>query len=605
MRSAVRTLSAVACCVALATACGGPGSPGPAPATFPAPTAVSTGSGGVVSSVNPYSSRIGLDVLAHGGNAVDAAIATAAALGVAEPNSAGIGGGGYLLYYDARTRQVHTIDGRETAPKLMQPNSFTDPATGKALRFDDAVNSGLSVGVPGTPALWDRALRNWGTMGLSAVLAPATRLAEDGFVIGEQMNSEQRMNLKRFSDFTSTTQLWLPGGQAPAIGSIQRNPDLAATYRLLGRDGISAFYHGPLARDIVNTVTHPPVVTHPSHPIRPGLMQASDLADYAVTEPAPTHVEYRGTDVYGIGGSSSGGAAVGEALNILSNFTLPANDQVQALHHYLEASRIAFADRNRWLGDPAFNTVPRDALLSPEFAKSRACLIAPNSTLTSPVAPGDPLHPDASCVAGSGGGQPHEGPSTTDLVTEDRAGNVVVYTLTIEQTGGSGITVPGRGFILNNELTDFSFVPVTPGVPDPNLPLGGKRPRSSIAPTIVTRNGSPLLALGTPGGATIITTVLQVLVNRLDLGMTLPKAIAAPRASQRNATTTEAEPALLNSPMAAALGRLGEHLGPVDTTYNPLPEMGAVEALEFLPDGRVQAAAEPTRRTGGTALALP
>lgn len=334
-------------------------------------------------------------------------------------------------------------------------------------------------------------------------------------------------------------------------------------------------------------------------------MQTSDLAGYAVTEPAPTHVEYRGTDVYGVGGSSSGGATVGEALNILGDFTLSPGDQVQALHHYLEASRIAFADRNRWLGDPAFESVPLDALLSPEFAKSRACLITPNSTLTSPLAPGDPLHPDASCVPGSGGGQPHEGPSTTNLVTEDRAGDVAVYTLTIEQTGGSGITVPGRGFILNNELTDFSFVPVTPGVPDPNLAQGGKRPRSSIAPTMVLRDGSPLLALGTPGGATIITTVLQVLVDRLDLGMTLPQAIAAPRASQRDSKTTDAEPALLNSPTAAALGRLGEHLAPVDTTYNPLPEIGAVEALEFLPGGRVQVAAEPARRTGGSALSLP
>ena len=602
MRSA---LLAVACCAALTTGCAGPGAPpGPPPAVFPPTTAVSTGNGGVVSTVNPYSSKVGLDVLARGGNAADAAVAMAAALGVVEPNSAGVGGGGYLLYYDAKTHQVHTIDGRETAPKTMQSTSFTDPATGKALQFDDAVSSGLSVGVPGTPALWDRALHDWGSMPLSAVLEPAAKLAEDGFVVGTQMNSEQQMNLTRFSDFTSTTRLWLPGGKAPAIGTIQRNPDLAATYRLLGKEGMGAFYHGPLAQDIVNAVTHPPTVAHPSHLIRPGLMQVSDLAGYAVTEPAPTHIQYRGNDVYGIGGSSSGGATDGEALNILSNFTLSANDQVQALHHYLEASRIAFADRNRWLGDPAFNNVPLEAFLSPEFAKSRACLITPNSTLTSPVAPGDPLHPDASCVAGAGGGQPHEGPSTTSMVAQDRAGDVAVYTLTIEQTGGSGITVPGRGFILNNELTDFNFVPVTPGVPDPNLPQGGKRPRSSIAPTIVLKNGSPLLALGSPGGATIITTVLQVLVNRLDLGMTLPQAVAAPRASQRNAKKTEAEPALLNSPTAAALAKIGEHLAPVDTTYNPLPEIGAVEALEFLPSGQVQVAAEPTRRHGGSALAL-
>jgi gamma-glutamyltranspeptidase / glutathione hydrolase len=604
-----RLLAAASCCLALLAGCATPSSPGGSAAgggTFPAPSPLARGAGGAVSSVNPYASRIGLDVLAHGGNAVDAAVATAAALGVAEPNSAGIGGGGYLLYYDAKTHQVHSIDGRETAPAAMRPNAFVDPATGQKMSFDDAVNSTLSVGVPGTPALWDRALRDWGTMPLGAVLEPSAKLAENGFVIGRQMNSEQAMNRKRFSDFTSTVKLWLPGGQPPPVGSIQRNPELAATYRLLGRDGVNAFYRGPIAADIVNTVNHPPVVARPSHPIRTGRMQLSDLAGYQVTEPAPTHVNYRGLDVYGIGGSSSGGTTDGEALNILGNFPLSASDPVQAMHHYLEASRIAFADRNRWLGDPAFvDPAPGAALLSADFGKARACLITPNATLKGPVAPGDPLHPDASCQPGSGGGQPHEGPSTTHVTTVDKAGNAVSYTLTIEQTGGSGITVPGRGFLLNNELTDFSFVPTTPGVPDPNLPQGGKRPRSSIAPTIVLRGGAPYLVLGSPGGATIITTVLQVLVNRIDLGMDLPAAVAAPRASQRNAARTETEPALLDSPRAAALATLGEQLGPVDTTYSPEPEIGAVEAAEFLPGGGVQAVAEPTRRTGGTALALP
>jgi gamma-glutamyltranspeptidase/glutathione hydrolase len=194
--------------------------------------------------------------------------------------------------------------------------------------------------------------------------------------------------------------------------------------------------------------------------------------------------------------------------------------------------------------------------------------------------------------------------STTHLVASDKWGDVVSYTLTIEQTGGSAITVPHRGFLLNNELTDFSFAPVTPGLPDPNLPAGGKRPRSSMSPTIVLRAGTPLLAIGSPGGATIITTVLQTLVNRLDLGMTLPEAIAAPRLSQRNSATTEAEPAFLNSPDRAALERLGQRFVQAAASLSPKPEIGAVEAVEFLGNGRLQAAAEPVRRGGGSAMVL-
>jgi gamma-glutamyltranspeptidase/glutathione hydrolase len=302
--------------------------------------------------------------------------------------------------------------------------------------------------------------------------------------------------------------------------------------------------------------------------------------------------------------SDSGGTTVGEALNILDSFHLSPADRVQALHHYLEASRIAFADRNRWVGDPAYSHVPTDGLLAKEFGKDRACLISPTSTLASPVAPGDPNHPGPGCAAGQGSAEPHEGPSTTHLVTTDRWGNVASYTLTIEQTGGSAITVPHRGFLLNNELTDFDLAPPASGAPDPNLPAGGKRPRSSIAPTIVLRDGRPLLALGSPGGATIITTVLQTLLNRLDLGMTLPEAIAAPRASQRNSATTEAEPAFLHSPERPALEKLGQRFVLAPPTFTPAPEIGAAAGLEFLGGGRVEAAAEPSRRGGGSAMVV-
>jgi gamma-glutamyltranspeptidase/glutathione hydrolase len=570
----------------------------------PAKAPVAVGYGGAVASVNPYATQAGIDVLRLGGTAADAAVATAAALGVVEPYSAGIGGGGYFVYYDARSRRVQTIDGRETAPAAMRADAFVDPATGKPLAFADAVNSGLSVGVPGTPATWVEALRRWGTLTLGEALRPATRIADEGFVVNENFRAQTAMNEQRFRDITPTAQLFLPGGRLPVVGSRFRNPDLAATYRLLALAGVDAIYHGQLGQDIVQTVQHPPVAPNAHRVFRPGLMQPADLAQYTPVNRRPTHSTYHGLDIYGMAPSSSGGTTVGEALNILGNFHLSAADRVPALHHYLEASRIAFADRNRWVGDPAYSDVPTAGLLAPEFGKDRACLISPTSTLTSPVAPGDPNHPGPGCAAGAGPPETYEGTSTTHLVATDRWGNVASYTLTIEQTGGSAITVPHRGFLLNNELTDFDSTPPASGAPDPNLPAGGKRPRSSMSPTIVLADGRPFLAVGSPGGATIITTVLQTLVNRLDLGMSLPDAIAAPRASQRNSAVTEAEPAFLNSPDRAALERLGQRFVLAPSTFTPAPEIGAAAGLEFLGAGRVEAAAEPARRGGGSAMVV-
>ncbi|MGW1002476.1 gamma-glutamyltransferase [Streptomyces sp. NPDC002520] len=570
----------------------------------PAKQAVATGDGGAVSSVNPYASQVGIDVLRRGGNAVDAAVATAAALGVVEPYSAGIGGGGYFVYYDARTKTVRTIDGRETGPGRMRSDSFVDPSTGKAIPFDEAVNSGLSVGVPGTPATWQKALDEWGTIKLAQALRPATRIADDGFVVNNEFRAQTQMNEARFRDFTPTAQLFLPDGRLPVVGTLFRNPDLARTYRELARDGVGALYRGGIGRDIVRTVQNPPVAAGSARTVRPGLMERSDLADYKAILRAPTHTTYHGLDVYSMAPSSSGGTTVGEALNILENFHLSPSDKVQALHDYLEASRIAFADRNRWVGDPAFSDVPTEELLSKEYAKGRACLIQPDSSLTSPLAPGDPRNPGQGCTRGTGAQEPHEGPSTTHLVASDRWGNVVSYTLTIEQTGGSAITVPGRGFLLNNELTDYDFTPLQAGVPDPNLPGPGKRPRSSMSPTIVTSEGRPMIAVGSPGGATIITTVLQTLVNRLDLGMSLPEAVAEPRISQRNRTTTDAEPAFLDSPERPALEALGERFVLAPPAFTPAPEIGAAAALEFGPDGKVTAVAEPKRRGGGSAMVV-
>ncbi|QTZ90378.1 gamma-glutamyltransferase [Streptomyces auratus] len=606
-RAAVAAASAAALSLSLlATSCSAGGTASAAEATPPAPAkkAVATGSGGAVSSVNPYASRAGLEVLRKGGNAVDAAVATAAALGVVEPYSAGVGGGGYLVFYDAKAKKVRTLDGRETAPAAMRADSFLDPKTGKPLPTEDAINSGLSVGVPGTPATWDKALKSWGTVSLAKALHPATRIADDGFVVNKEFRAQTAMNEKRFRDIKSTSDLFLPKGELPVVGSRFRNPDLARTYRQLAGEGVDALYHGSIGRDVARTVQKPPMAPGAHHQARPGLMKPGDLARYTTERRDPTRIKYHGLDVYSMAPSSSGGTTVGEALNILDDFHLSKADKTQALHHYLEASRISFADRNRWVGDPAFSDVPTKPLLSKEFAKSRSCLIRSDKALTSPLAPADPRHPDSGCQGETGNKQPHEGPSTTHLVAADRWGNVVSYTLTIEQTGGSAITVPGRGFLLNNELTDFDFAPLTKGTPDPNLPGPGKRPRSSMSPTIVLRDGKPMMAVGSPGGATIITTVLQTLVNRLDLGMSLPAAVAAPRISQRNATQTEAEPAFLDSPERKKLEALGHRFVLAPKAFTPSPEIGAVAALEFLPGGKITAVAEPKRRGGGSAMVL-
>jgi gamma-glutamyltranspeptidase/glutathione hydrolase len=559
---------------------------------------VATGFGGAVATVDGDASRAAIDVLRRGGNAVDAAVAAAATLGVTEPYSAGIGGGGFFVYFDAGTRRVLTLDGRETAPQAMRSAAFIDPSSGRPLPFADAVTSGLSVGVPGTPATWAQALNQWGTLSLAQALQPAIQVADRGFEVEATFAKQTADNAARFAHFSSTAALFLPGGRPPEIGSTLRNPDLAKTYRQIARHGVNWLYRGPLAGEIVETVHHPPLVTGDRYNARSGLMTASDVAAYHAISREPTHVRYRGLDVYGMGPPSSGGSTVGEALNILSQISSSAADPAAELHDYLASSRLAFADRNRYVGDPDQLQVPLDQLLSPGFATERACLIDPRHAGTSPVPPGNPDGDYHGCpvTSGSVGGQPIEGRNTTGLVTSDQWGNVVAYTLTIEQTGGSGIVVPGRGFLLNNELTDFNFVPTQGEQPDPNLPAPGKRSRSSLAPTIILRHDQPLLALGSPGGATIITTVLQILVNRLDLDMNLADAIAAPRASQRNTGTTEAEPAFLD--------RYGPALQTRGERFTPDPEIGAATGLEFLGPGQVLAAAEPVRRGGGIALVV-
>ena len=560
-----------------------------------------TGSGGAVATVDRDASQVGIDVLRAGGNAADAAIATAAALGVTEPYSAGIGGGGFLVYYDARRRSVFTIDGRETAPASFTERTFLD-GNGAPLVFADVVSSGLSVGVPGTPALWDKAARQFGTRSLRDLLRPAEQLAADGFIVDATFAQQTKDNETRFRKFPETARVFLPGGQLPVVGSTFRNPDLAAAYRALRYRGVDELYRGDMGDAVVRAARTP--ATAPGVSVYPGQITSRDLRQYRALTPTPTRTRYQDLDIYGMPVPSSGGIAVGESLNLIESYQrmtgrpLSAVDDVQYLHRFAEATATAFADRNRWVGD--VRRVPTRELLSQGFADERACdLFDPMKAATRPIPFGDPdgRYSTVDCaqpsVLAAPDGEEH---GTTNLTVTDRWGNVAEYTLTIEQTGGSGITVPGYGFLLNNELTDFNFKQADPAVPDPNLPGPGKRPRSSMSPTIVLDHGRPVLAVGSPGGATIITTVTQVLLGHLDRNLSLVDAIAAPRLSSRNGTT-QAEPPIVGGALGAGLTAMGHQLAST-------PEIGAATAIRLLGDGRFAAAAETSRRGGGSAMVV-
>lgn len=551
---------------------------------------ISTGFGGAAATVNPLATQAALQILSQGGNAVDAAVAAAAVLGVTDPYSAGIGGGGFMVIYLAKERRVVTIDHRETAPASFHPRVFLE-ANGQPIPFAERVTSGLSVGVPGTVMGWEEALKRYGTMGFAQVLAPAIRIAEQGFPVSETFAQQTRANQERFNYFTSTRSLFLPGGQVPAVGSTFKNPDLARTYRSIAIGGSRIFYRGPIAQAIVDTVNRPPLAPGVTANVRPGRMALSDLADYYARILPPVVSSYRGYTVYGMGLPSSGGLTIALALNILEGFNLGALPREQALHLYLEASRLAFADRNAYMGDIGFADVPIPGLLSKAYAEEQRKRIGQRAA-EGAVAPGDPyrffeepspvLRPRARNAS-------WEGESTTHLTVVDKEGNIVAYTFTIESIGGNGMVVPGYGFLLNNELTDFD-----PTAPHPNAPEAFKRPRSSMSPTLVFKDGRPFMALGSPGGATIITTVLQTLLNVIDFQMSWEEAVAAPRLSQRNLATTTVERGFETSALARALEGLGHR-------WTVTGEIGAATLIGFNPDGSLTAVAEPVRRGGGSA----
>ena len=386
--------------------------------------AVDTGHGGAVATISHEASQAAMEILNAGGNAVDAAVAAAATLGVTEPFSCGIGGGGFMLIYSAKDRRVIALDHREVAPASFRPDVFQN-ADGSEMDWKSTVPNGVAVGVPGTVRGWHDALSRYGTMGFEQVLAPAIRVAEDGFDIGPNFHRINTINEAKFARFSTASALYLKDGKALAEGSHFRNPDMAQTLRDIARGGVKAFYEGPIAASIVSAVSHPP--TNPGVSVIPGDISMADLKDYEARVRQPIRSTYRGYEIHGMPTPSSGGIAIAQALNLMETFDLSGKSRADIEHLYLEASRVAFADRNAYVADEEFVDVPKDGLLSKAYARERAKVIG-LSAAPGKIAAGDP-YPFENDLSVPLRPQPRplaqESMHTTHLAVSDREGNVV------------------------------------------------------------------------------------------------------------------------------------------------------------------------------------
>lgn len=476
----------------------------------------------MVAAANPWAVQAGAEVLAQGGSAADALVAVQAMLGLVEPQSSGLGGGAFLIYFDAETQRLTTLDGRETAPLAATPRLFQDE-NGEPLGFFDAVVGGLSVGTPGTPALMEAAHARWGTLEWADLLTPAIERADAGFPVSPRLAGLVEGDQERLARHESTARYFLPDGVPLEAGQHLVNTDYADTLRLMATEGVGAFYRGAIATDIVATVQ--------GADGNPGVLSPLDLSIYAIKERAPVCATYRAHDVCGMGPPSSGALTVGQILGMLEGFDLSAGPADATVRRLMgDASRLAFADRGRYAADSDFVPVPTEGLVDPEYLATRAAALAGDTALEE-VAPGTPAFDHALNWADDAS---IELPSTSHFVIVDAAGNVASMTTTIENAFGSRLMV--RGFLLNNELTDFSFRSHSDGVPIANRVEPGKRPRSSMAPTIVMKDGSPVLAIGSPGGSRIIGYVAESIVAHLDWGMDVQQAVSVPHAVNRFGT---------------------------------------------------------------------
>ncbi|WP_319553367.1 gamma-glutamyltransferase [uncultured Vibrio sp.] len=478
----------------------------------------------MVTAANPIATQAGADVIEQGGNAIDAMVAVQLMLGLVEPQSSGIGGGAFLVYWDNDKQKLTTFDGRETAPLAATPQLFQDDK-GQPLQFYDAVVGGRSVGTPGTvKLLWDTH-QQYGQLEWKKIIQPVIKLAEQGFTVSPRLASLIADDSERLSRFPATKAYFFnQDGSPKTAGTVLKNPQYAQTLTAIAEKGAMAFYQGDIAQDIINTVQNAPG--------NPGVLAQFDFDTYQIKQREPVCAAYQSYDVCGMGPPSSGALTVGQILAISANYDLKGwgADSEKSWQVIADASRLAFADRGKYMADQDYVPMPTAGLLDAEYLKERASLIEVGKALPEASA-GNPPWSHAMNLSMD---ESIELPSTSHFNIVDKQGNVVSMTTTIENAFGSRLMV--RGFLLNNELTDFSFRTHQDGIPIANRLEPGKRPRSSMAPTIMLKDGKPYMAIGSPGGSRIIGYVAQTIIAHTQWGMDIQQAISQPRLLNRFGT---------------------------------------------------------------------
>mgnify|MGYP000689665019 FL=1 len=475
----------------------------------------------MVVTANPYASDAGANILSRGGTAADAMVAVQTVLGLVEPQSSGMGGGGFLVWYDATSGELTTLDGRETAPFAATERLFQDD-TGEPIKFWDAVIGGRSVGVPGTPALIQVAHSKWGKLPWKDLFKRAASLADRGFVVSHRLSGLLATEQQRMSSSIDALSYFFPKGKSLSQGTLLINREYGNLMRRLAEHGSDIFYSGPTASSIVATIR----VGNEN----PGLITLADLANYTIKERPAICTKFRSYEVCGMGPPSSGAIGVGQILGMINAYPVGKMRDPQTLRLIGDATRLAFADRGRYLADADFVYVPSTELVDEQYLRSRASLLNKNIAIPK-VAAGEPI---ASLSQRRAPNLSIEQQSTTHVSIVDTYGNVLSLTSSIENAFGSRLMT--NGFLLNNQLTDFSFKSSSNGVPVANRVEGGKRPRSSMAPTIVLQDGKPVLVIGSPGGSRIISYVANTIVAILDWGLDVQKAVSQPHAVNRFGT---------------------------------------------------------------------
>lgn len=512
-----------ACNAATATGTSATGGIAPEPATGFTPKEAVRGKQYMAAMANPHATGAAVEMLEKGGNAIDAAIAGQLALNIVEPQSSGIGGGGFLLYFDGKAKDLTVYDGRETAPKGATEKLFLDD-DGEPLDFYEAIKGGRSVGTPGLLKMLKTAHDKHGKLPWKDLFTPAIRLAEEGFAVSPRLHALAK-SMIHIREFEKTADFYLDQDKKPKpVGTVLQNPQFAAVLKTLAEEGVEPFYEGEIGRRLAESVQNAPVSQ--------GTLSLEDLQDYAVRIRQAVCVKYRVYKVCSMSPPSSGGLTIVQALGMLEHFDIPSlkPNSLQAIHLISEASKLAFADRNRYIADPDFVHVPRDGMIDPDYLARRASLIHPTQAMGK-AEPGTPPGLDDECCPD--GRKKKEGPSTTHISIVDSNGNAVSMTTSIEHGFGSGLST--QGFMLNNQLTDFNFVPEVDGRKVANRVEPGKRPRSSMSPTLVfDEDGKLFLAVGSPGGSRIIGYTLQTIIGVLDWDLNVQEAINLPHFINRN-----------------------------------------------------------------------